>query len=59
MVRRKYIHCKAKSAVGILETAAGKGKKALWELQENRKDVTNDWRRRQVFVGRELTPLSF
>ena len=38
----------------ILEIAAGKVKKALCELKERRQDVTTDWRRGQVFVGREM-----
>ena len=38
----------------VKEMVAGKVKRALCELKENRKDVVNDWRRGQVFVGLDL-----
>ena len=38
----------------ILEIAPGKVKKASCELQERRTDVTVDWWRGQVFVGRDM-----
>ena len=38
----------------ILEVATGKVKKALCLKRENRKDVTNEWRRGRVYAGREL-----
>ena len=38
----------------MMEVAAGKVKKALCVKTEGRRDVTVDWRRGMVYVGRDL-----
>ena len=41
-------------SVRLKKTVTGKVKRALCEVKENRDDVTNDWRRGQVWVGTDL-----
>ena len=49
-----YVSENVEKSQRTLEIAAGKVKKVLCQKREGRRDVTVDWRRGQVFVGRVL-----